>query len=83
MKTNPSLNAGIPNGVHVDPLGVYGSLKGVYESPGVYKYSRGLLGVYDIFYVLKFYLYMHQMLSSATARIFARLLELLTKSQIK
>jgi hypothetical protein len=30
----------------VDPLGVYGSLKGVYEFPrvywGVYMYSRGL-----------------------------------------
>jgi hypothetical protein len=30
---------GIPNWVYADPLGVYGSLK----------------GVYDIFYVLKFY----------------------------
>jgi hypothetical protein len=47
--------SGIPNGIHMNPLGVYGSLKGVYESPGVYKYSKGLLGVYDIFYVSKFY----------------------------
>ncbi len=40
------VKAGIPNGVYVDPLGVYGSLKGVYESPRVYWGSICIPGVY-------------------------------------